>query len=179
MLMRNFENKPENILLPLCKALIRPLIEYGNAVWSPYLRRNINKIENIQRNYSKNITGMKHLDYEARLRALMLPSLEYRRVRGDMIEVYKILNNIYDPITTSSLLTLDTNNKTRGHNFKLKKHSFKTDKFKHFFTNRVVNLWNSLPDNVVYASSLNMFKNNLDSYLHEYKYSLRLDIWNM
>ena len=53
--MRNFENKSENILLPLYKALIRPVIEYGNVVWSPYLRKNINKIESIQRNYSKNI----------------------------------------------------------------------------------------------------------------------------
>ena len=55
MIMRNFENKSENILLPLYKALIRPVIEYGNVVWSPYLRKNINKIESIQRNYSKNI----------------------------------------------------------------------------------------------------------------------------
>ena len=73
----------------------------------------------IQRNYSRHITGMESLNYEARLRALKLPSLEYRRIRGDMIEVYKILKNIYDPITTKSLLTMNRNNTTRGHNFKL------------------------------------------------------------
>ena len=72
---------------------------------------------------------MGHIEYESRLRALKMPSLEYRRVRGDMIEVYKILNNIYDPITTHSLLTIDKDRITRGHDFKLKKHSFKTEKF--------------------------------------------------
>ena len=53
---------------------------------------------------------MKDLDYESRLRALKLPSLEFRRIRGDMIEVYKILHEKYDPLTTHSLFTLDNNN---------------------------------------------------------------------
>ena len=63
---------------------------------------------------------MESLNYEARLRALKLTSLEYRRIRGDIIEVKKSLKNIYDPITTKSLLTINRNNTTRGHNFKLK-----------------------------------------------------------
>ena len=96
-----------------------------------------------------------------------------------MIEVYKILNNIYDPTTTKYLLTIDKDKITRGHDFKLKKHPFKTEKFKHFFTNRVTNLWNSLPDKVVNASSINTFKNKLDSHLHKYMYSTQIDIWNM
>ena len=76
---------------------------------------------------------MKDLEYGERLRELKLPSLEYRRIRGDMIEVYKILNNLYDPLTTNTLLTLDNNNNTRGHNLKLKKISFNTTKYKYFF----------------------------------------------
>ena len=179
MIIRTFENKTANILIPIFNSLIRPVIEYGNVVWSPYLRKYINKIERVQRNYTKNISGMGHIEYESRLRALKMPSLEYRRVRGDMIEVYKILNNIYDPITTHSLLTIDKDRITRGHDFKLKKHSFKTEKLKNFFTNRVNNLWNSLPDQVVKASSVNNFKNKLDSHLHRYKYSIHIDIWNM
>ena len=179
MIIRTFENKTANILIPIFNSLIRPVIEYGNVVWSPYLRKYINKIERVQRNYTKNISGMGHIEYESRLRALKMPSLEYRRVRGDMIEVYKILNNIYDPITTHSLLTIDKDRITRGHDFKLKKHSFKTEKLKNFFTNRVNNLWNSLPDQVVKASSVNNFKNKLDSHLHRYKYSIHIDIWSM
>ena len=178
MIMRTFVNKSPSILIPIYKSLIRPVLEYGNVVWHPYLRKNIDKVEKIQRNFTRNIIGMKKLEYEERLRALKLPSLEYRRIRGDMIEVYKILYKMYDPITTNSLLTIDTNT-TRGHNLKLKKVSFNTEKYKHFFTNRVVNLWNSLPEEVVYASSLNVFKNKLDSYLHYYKFLTNVDVWTI
>ena len=145
MIMRTFVNKSPNIFIPLYKALIRPVVEYGNPVWCPYLRKNIDEIEKIQRNYTKNIIGMKKLDYGERLKILKLPSLEYRRIRGDMIEVYKILTNHYDPLTTHTLLTLDNSSNTRGHALKLKKSSFNTTKFKYFFTNRVINLWNKLP----------------------------------
>ena len=178
MIMRTFVNKSPSILIPIYKSLIRPVLEYGNVVWHPYLRKNIDKVEKIQRNFTRNIIGMKKLEYEERLRALKLPSLEFRRIRGDMIEVYKILYKMYDPITTNSLLTIDTNT-TRGHNLKLKKVSFRTEKYKHFFTNRVVNLWNSLPEEVVYASSLNVFKNKLDSYLHYYKFLTNVDVWTI
>ena len=63
-------------------------------------------IETIQRRFTKRISGCKDLSYEERLRHLGLPSLEYRRIRGNMIEVYKILHEIYDPGTTNTLLTL-------------------------------------------------------------------------
>ena len=96
-----------------------------------------------------------------------------------MIEVYKILNNLYDPLTTNSLLTLDINNNTRGHNFKLLKSSFNTTKFKYFFTNRIVNLWNKLSDKVVNAPSLNVFKNNFDGFMKDHVYSINLDIYEI
>ena len=64
---------------------------------------------------------MYKLSYPDRLFKLKLPILEYRRLRGDLIETYKIINNIYDPITTVSLLTLDPNTRTRTNGYKLKK----------------------------------------------------------
>ena len=60
------------------------------------------------------------MTYEERLAYLRLPSLEYRRLRGDMIEVYKILHKFYDS-TTNCLLTLHGTDRTRGHGFKLYK----------------------------------------------------------
>ena len=179
MIMRTFVNKTRTILVPIYKALIRPVVEYGNPVWCPYLRKDIDQIEKIQRDFTRNIIGMKDLDYEERLKLLRLPSLEYRRIRGDMIEVYKILNNLYDSLTTNSLLTSDNNNITRGHNFKLQKGSFNTTKYKYFFTNRVVNLWNKLSDKVVNAPSLNVFKNNLDAFMNAHIYSINLDIYEI
>ena len=90
-------------MIPLFKALVRPLLEYGNAVWNPNLCKYINQIENMQRQFTKRIIGMGDLNYEERLKSMKLPSLEYRRLRGELIEVYKILNN-YLTVTTLQLL---------------------------------------------------------------------------
>ena len=123
---------------------------------------------------------MKDLDYQERLQKLKLPSLMYRRIRGDMIEVFKILNNYYDPITTSSLLTLHkTKHNTRTNNNKLVKKSVDTKKFQMFFTNRIINLWNSLPSFTVNSKSMNAFKNNIDKNLKQYMYENYIDIIKM
>ena len=54
-------------------------------------------IENVQKRATKQIPGMKNLSYEEHLRKLELPTLSYRRLRGDMIEVYQIIQGHYDP----------------------------------------------------------------------------------
>ena len=113
--------------------------------------------------------------YEKRLKILNLPCLEYRRLRGDMIEVFKMTHNLYDPATTSSLLTFNIVN-TRSHNFKLLKPRVNTKQFQHFFTNRIINNWNNLPKEAVNASSLNCFKNFLDKHFHEHMYSIRFAV---
>ena len=90
MTLRNITNKSKFILIPLYKALIRPILEYGNAVWYPYLKKDIADIEKVQRHFTKRIHCAKTLEYEDRLRLLQLPSLEFRRIRGHLIEVFKI-----------------------------------------------------------------------------------------
>ena len=96
------------------------MLEYGNAVWCPYKKYHINIIKSIPRHFTKRIIGMKDPEYTDILRALRLPSLEYRRLRGDLIEVYKMTHNLYDPLTTVSLLTLNISH-TRSNNYKFKK----------------------------------------------------------
>ena len=182
LMIRTINYKTKDIMVPLYKTLIRPILEYANAVWSPHLRKYIDSIEGVQRRFTKNIIGMGDMDYEKRLKCLNLPSLEYRRIRGDMIEVFKIMHEYYDPKTTSNLfecqVTNDTNStnnnisnpgmNTRGHVYKLTKLRRNTKSFQEFFTNRIVNLWNSLPKEAVNATSLNAFKNQLDKSLKEY-----------
>ena len=99
--MKTISFKTKEIMVPLFKALVRPILEYGNVVWSPYKKKDIDAIESIQRHYTKSISGMRFLPYENRMKILELPSLHYRRLRGDLIETFKILNNHYDPKTTS------------------------------------------------------------------------------
>ena len=68
-----------------------------NLVWSPFRKKDIVTIENVERRATKMIPELKELSYKERLKKLYLPTLVYRRNRGDMIEVYKILNGRYDP----------------------------------------------------------------------------------
>ena len=107
---------------------------------------------------------IKNLTYEDRLRKLKLPSLRFRCLRGDMIEVYKVLSGIHDERVTVGLLELQGNTSTRGHSLKLKKQRHRLDIRKYFFTNRVVEIWNSLPESVVTSKTLNTFKNRLDRF---------------
>ena len=103
------------------------------------------------------------MNVSIRLRHLKLPSLVYRRLRGDLIETYKMMNGHYN-IDVNTLLPEGKNPTTRGHNFKLSKQRFNTDTRKRFFSLRVVNYWNALPDNRVEASTTNTFKNRLDKF---------------
>ena len=88
---------------PLFKTLVRPILEYGNVVLNTRLKKHITQIEAVQRRFTKCMIGFKDMDYEERLRGLYLPSLEFRRLRGDMIETFKITHDFYDDKTTLSL----------------------------------------------------------------------------
>ena len=89
-------------------------------------------------------------------------SLYCRCQRGDLIETYKILNGYYD-INLTSFLTLSNTDTTRGHHRKLFKFRSRLLVRHNFFTNRVVNLWNSLPADVISAPTVAaLFKKNLD-----------------
>ena len=66
------------------------------TVWSPYKTKDIRMVENVQRRASKLIPGFKNLPYPERLKQLELPTMAYRRHRGDMIEVFKIQKGYYD-----------------------------------------------------------------------------------
>ena len=95
---------------------------------------------------------------------LQLPTLKFRRIRGAMIEVFKILTQKCDTQVTPAL-PLSGNLRTRGHgSYKLLTRRSKYDLRKYSFSCRIVKLWNSLPDDVVTACSVNSFKNKLDDH---------------
>ena len=174
MIIRNISYNTKSIMCPLFKALIRPILEYGNAVWSPFCKEDIDNLERVQRHFTKRIDGLYNLSYNERLKTLNLPSLEFRRMRGDLIETYKILHGLYDKSTTNTLFDRITNSITRTNGFKLIKHRVESKKYQWFLTNRVIDTWNKLPNYIVSADSLNTFKNRVDSHFEELKFSTRL-----
>jgi ribonuclease P/MRP protein subunit RPP40 len=81
--------------------------------------------------------------YENRLRQLDLPTLRYRRIRGVMIEVYKLMHDLYDGSSCINL-EISRNVNTRGNRFKLAKNQFHYDARKYCFVYRIVSIWNSI-----------------------------------
>ena len=144
----------------LYKSMVRPHVEFANSVWCPYKIVDSKEIEKIQKRATKLVIKLKNKSYIDRLIYLNLPTLKYRRLRGDMIEVFKITHNIYDR-TVSPDLPLNERANTRGNHYKLQNHTLR----KHFFSARIVNIWNSLPTSVVDARTVNAFKARLDKFL--------------
>ena len=89
-----------------------------------------------------------------------------------MIETFKITHNIYDNLTTNSLIHYNTNSVTRSNSYKLFKPRCNTKRFQHFFTNRIINNWNNLPEAIVSSESVNTFKNRLDKHWGNHKFSV-------
>ena len=166
---------------PLYKALVRTHLDYASSVWAPWRCKHIDMIEGVQRRATKQIPGLSKLSYPERLKALRLPTLTYRRHRGDMIEVFKILNGIYNS-NGENFLKLNSQiaerDGTRGNSRKLFVQRARLDIRKYNFSVRVARIWNSLPDSVVRADTLNTFKNRLDRFWcnQEVLYNYKADI---
>ena len=146
--------------------LVRPHLDYAVQFWSPYYRMDIECLERVQRRMTKMIHNIRHLSYEDRLKSLNLHSLERRRVRGDMIEVYKWFKGL-NKGDISKVLKINSGDRTRSNGFKLDKFRFRRELGRNWFGNRVVDEWNRLPDQIINARSLNSFKNKIDQYMSE------------
>ena len=151
----------------LYKALVRPRMEFAIQAWSPYLRKDISKLERVQRRATKLIPSIAHLTYQERLIQLNMTTLEKRRERGDMIEVFKILKGLDRVNPQGKFLMQEMRShkqRTRGHSLKLVKPRHRTWKRNQFFSSRVVNAWNKLSAKTVSSRTVNMFKHNYDHY---------------
>ena len=136
-------------------------------MWYPHLKKHVDLLENVQRRATRLLPNLKKLSYPERLKLLNLPTLVYRRHRGDMIQTYKLINNCYS-IPHDDLLSLKDKSSIRvlprNNQFALYNEQSRKDLRKNFFSNRVTKLWNSLPNEVVLAPNTNIFKNKLDEY---------------
>ena len=100
---------------------------------------------------------LRSLSYEERLKRTGLWTLEDRRVRADLIEVYKIAHGS-SPVSFNTFFERSHNSSTRGHSLNLHKRRTNTDLRRHFFTERIINIWNMLDEDTVSAKTVNSFK---------------------
>jgi hypothetical protein len=139
------------------------VLEYCCNVWSPIGLGLIDKLEKVQRNFTKRLNGLKDFTCPDRLKFLKLDSLEVRRLRADQTLYYKIFNGLID-LQFSDFFDVANNSITRGHSYKIHTKRVANDIDRANFSKRVVNIWNSLPNNIVSSTSLGQFKLKLSEF---------------
>ena len=161
LIKRSFTDIDNETFLKLYKAMVRPHLEYGNIIWHPMLKRQSITIEKVQRRATKLVKGFKDLTYQERLAKLNLHTLYGRRIRGDLIETYKIFNGFTD-LKWNKFFDTPIYTSTRHSTGKIFiKHSH-TKLRRCCYSVRVANLWNNLPIELKNAKNTNTFKNLLD-----------------
>ena len=101
VLRRIFPSRHRNLLWPAFVSYVLPVLSYYSPIWPPFLKRDINALESIQRQFTKKISGLSGLPYNDRLRELGALTLEHRRRYTDMVTVYKYLHGLVDDTPSS------------------------------------------------------------------------------
>jgi len=122
-------------MLRLYQSLVRPKLEYCVQAWRPYLKKDIDLLQKVQRRATRLMTSDKSLSYIDRLQKFGLTTLEARRLRGDLIEVFKMFKG-FDNIMLNDFFKLSSTT-LRGHSLKIYKPQVHLDVKKFFFTVRI------------------------------------------
>ena len=162
MIKRHIVCRDKTTILRLYKGLVRPKLEYCIQAWNPSLIKDIELIEQVQHRATKIIPEIAHLPYHERLKELNLTTLELRRHRGDLLETFKILKG-QEGIKWDGIFSLNTT-VTRGNSLQLNKPRNRLNVRQSFFSQRVINAWNLLPNEIIEKDTVNGFKNAIDKY---------------
>ena len=108
--------------------------------------------------------ALHYIPYHVRIKKLKLTALETRRLRGDLIEVFKINKGFEDANYNTFFKTASSTN-LRGHSLKLFKHNLRLDTRKYFFSQRVFDMWNKLDIDLIASRTISAFKIHLNNYI--------------
>ncbi len=165
MILKAFNTGDRSTLVQLFKTYVRSKLEFSSASWNCLLLKDIDLVEGVQRAFTRRLPGMSacNASYLQRLDMLQLQPLELRRLHIDLIWTYRIIHGLVD---------LDSNDffdfcsvQNRGHSQKLcpkKCHNWLNCRV-NYFSFRVINVWNSLSNDIVNAKSLSDFKAKIES----------------
>ena len=158
------------MLLKLYKTYVRPKLEYNSPVWSPYLSKDIDQIENVQKSFTRYAfrrCGIPYNSYKDRLYKINLDSLRRRRVVFDLILLYKIFYGTSD-LKFSNYFKLKSNHYQLRHNsFQIESvvnFSLSQNQISNGFFTRVCNYWNSLPQSIIESETVSIFKTKLKTH---------------
>jgi Reverse transcriptase (RNA-dependent DNA polymerase) len=160
---RGFASRSLDIVRKTFVTYIRPILEYNSNVWNPTHKYLIDQIENVQRKFTKRISSISNLSYLERLSILELETLELRRLRFDLVQYYKIFNNLTSLCPADFFNVHQPTLSSRAPAPTLLKPLNTPNYVLSTFFYRSLDSWNSLPLHMKQCTSLNMFKSNIKS----------------
>lgn len=160
LIHRSFLSKNTNNLILAFKTYVRPLLEHAPSVWNPSQINLINAIESVQKKFTKRLPGLSDYSYADRLRILNLQSLEHRRLQFDLVTCFNIIHR-HICLEPNDFFIFSTNNRSRGHPYRLIVPLAKSNIKKHSFSCRIIHPWNSLTSALVTDPNTLNFKSHL------------------
>ena len=164
---RCFHYRDKSTWIGIYKMYVRPHLEFAVQAWSPWTRADKDLLESVQKRAVRMMSGVTEVSYEDRLKLIGLTTLEARRLRGDMIEVWKILHG-KDDVNADTWFTMSKEKHSRvtrntENALIIAKPLARLEIRHNFFSSRVVDPWNYLPESLKNSSSIDVFKAGYDS----------------
>ena len=170
LITRTFKSQDKQFYVKLYQMYIRPILEYNAPVWNPALISEIKLLESVQAKFSKLVCKKLNIsfqNYDQRMQILNLESLQARRIKIELQLIYKIINKLIDTNQQNffSINPCLSSYSLRRHQYYLKpQDNPKTTIRRNFFSHRVIPIWNKLPEEIVTANTLSLFKFKLDKF---------------
>ena len=163
-----FSTKNVWILLRALITYVRPKLEYNSLVQNPYFKKDVHKLESIQKKFSSYVfirCNVSFTSYTDRLHKLGIKPMEYRRLKFVVILMLKIYYNLSDLQFDDYFIRSKRRYNLCSHEFVIQSKFYAgCDQFRNFFFNHCVRIWNNLPHDVVSATRLHVFKKRLKQF---------------
>ena len=164
-IFNSFSTKNPWTLKKAYMTFVRPLLECNTILWNPHHIQEINSLESVQRYFLRTMcrrASMPKVSYKVRLFWFNMETLEYRRLKFDLIYVFKIIHGLIDAPFENFFTFISSPYNLRRHQYTLAINRFSTNTRKYFFSNRIAPVWNKLPGTIVSSLTLNQFKCQLN-----------------
>ena len=164
-LQRNLYNCPISIKTNCYKSMIKPIVEYACTIWAPHTQKDIAAIESVQRRAARFVCNnySSFTSVNALLSYLQWPTLEHCRNQLKALTMFKIVHNLIDVPSNTLLKPATSDHYTRGHTAKFQRPFTRVDSYRYSFIPSAIKIWNSLPQDLINCTNINLFKQKLAS----------------